>query len=134
MVECTRNGWDVPLEDDENGKTGGELKIVWGDDDDDFDPIQQVRQFTVSMELTGGENTSDASATDKSKKKSGSGSSTLQSVKEVVPMRHFTSQEIDLLARLTGFKVMSMHGALQFDVDVNDGDQAFRLVCVLQKK
>jgi len=52
----------------------------------------------------------------------------------VVPMRHFTSQEIDLLARLSGFEIMSMHGALQFDVDVNDDDQAFRLVCVLQRK
>ena len=117
LVECTRNGWDVPLEDDKGG-TSGELKIVWGDKDDDFDPIQQVRQFTVSMELTG----EDASK------------APLQSVREVVPMRHFTSQEIDLLARLSGFEVMSMHGALQFDVDVNDDDQAFRLVCVLQKK
>ena len=117
MVECTRNGWDVPLED-ENGATSGELKIVWGDDGDDFDPIEQVRQFTVSMELTG---------EDKSK-------APVQSVREVVPMRHFTSQEIDLLARLSGFEVMSLHGALQFDVDVNDDDQAFRLVCVLQKK
>jgi SAM-dependent methyltransferase len=117
LVECTRNGWDVPLED-ENGATSGELKIVWGDDDDAFDPIEQVRQFTVSMELKG-EDTSKAP---------------LQSVREIVPMRHFTSQEIDLLARLTGFQVMSMHGALQFDVDVNDDEQAFRLVCVLQKK
>jgi len=116
MVECTRNGWDVPLED-ENGATSGELKIVWGDDDDDFDPIQQVRQFTVSMELTG-ENPKEAP---------------LQSVREVVPMRHFTSQEIDLFAKLSGFKVRSLHGALQFDVGVNDDDQAFRLVCVLQK-
>jgi len=117
LVECTRNGWNVPLEDD-NGATSGELNIVWGDDDDDFDPIEQVRQFTVSMELKGD---------DPSK-------APLQSVKEVVPMRHFTSQEIDLLARLSGFEVMSMHGALQFDVDINDDDQAFRLVCVLQKK
>mmetsp|Transcript_12563 Transcript_12563/g.35660 ORF Transcript_12563/g.35660 Transcript_12563/m.35660 type:complete len:466 (+) Transcript_12563:240-1637(+) len=116
MVECTRNGWEVPLED-EDGSSSGELKIVWGDDDDDFDPIAQVRQFTVSMELNG-ENPKDAP---------------LQSVREVVPMRHFTSQEIDLLARITGFEVMSMHGALQFDVDVDDDDQAFRLVCVLQK-
>lgn len=116
LVECTRNGWEVPLED-ENGGTSGELKIVWGDNNDDFDPITQVRQFTVSMELTG----EDASK------------APLQSVREVVPMRHFTSQEIDLLARLSGFEVMSMHGALQFDVDVND-DEAFRLVCVLQKK
>jgi len=117
MVECTRNGWDVPLED-ENGAKSGELKIVWGDDDDDFDPIDQVRQFTVSMELNGED----------------SSKAPLQSVREVVPMRHFTSQEIDLLARLSGFEVMALHGALQFDVDVTDDDQAFRLVCVLQKK
>ena len=117
MVECTRNGWDVPLED-ENGAKSGELKIIWGDDDDDFDPIDQVRQFTVSMELNGED----------------SSKAPLQSVREVVPMRHFTSQEIDLLARLSGFEVMALHGALQFDVDVTDDDQAFRLVCVLQKK
>ena len=117
MVECTRNGWDVPLED-ENGATSGELKIVWGDDDDKFDPIEQVRQFTVSMELIDEDSSREP----------------LQSVKEVVPMRHYTSQEIDLLARLSGFEIMSMHGALQHDVDVNDDNQAFRLVCVLQKK
>lgn len=117
MVECTRNGWEVPLED-EDGGSSGELKIVWGDDDDEFDPITQVRQFTVSMELNG----------DDPKEPP------LQSVREVVPMRHFTSQEIDLLARITGFEVMSVHGALQFDVGVDDDDQAFRLVCVLQKQ
>ena len=36
MVECTRNGWEVPLED-ENGEENGELAIVWGDDNDEFD-------------------------------------------------------------------------------------------------
>ena len=118
LVECTRNGWEVPLED-EDGNTSGELKIVWGDDNDDFDPIRQVRQFTVSMELEGGDDDSD---------------DMVQSVKEVVPMRHFTSQEIDALARLSGFEVTSMHGALSSGVDVNDEDEAFRLVCVLQKK
>jgi SAM-dependent methyltransferase len=118
LVECTRNGWEVPLED-EDGTTSGELKIVWGDDYDDFDPIRQVRQFTVSMELERGDNDTD---------------DMLQSVKEVVPMRHFTSQEIDALARLSGFEVTSMHGALSSGVDVNDEDEAFRLVCVLQKK
>ena len=118
LVECTRNSWEVPLED-EDGNTSGELKIVWGDDNDDFDPIRQVRQFTVSMELEGGDDDND---------------DMLQSVKEVVPMRHFTSQEIDALARLSGFEVTSMHGALSSGVDVNDEDEAFRLVCVLQKK
>jgi hypothetical protein len=115
-VECTRNGWEVPLED-EDGNVSGELKIVWGDDNDDFDPIRQVRQFTVSMELKGKDD-----------------DGMLQSVEEVVPMRHFTSQEIDALARLSGFEVTSMHGALATGVSISDEDEAFRLVCVLQKK
>jgi len=125
LVECTRNGWDIPLED-ENGNTSGELKIVWGDDNDSFDPIKQVRQFTVSMKLTGNHALQVSDGT--------SDNSTTTQVSEVVPMRHFTSQEIDVLAQITGFEVMSMHGAVAHDVDVNDDDEAFRLVCVLQKQ
>lgn len=130
LVECTRNGWEVPLED-ENGNTSGELKIVWGDDDDEFDPITQIRQFTVSMELVEEEGGGGDKATTT---KASSSNKALQSVKEVVPMRHFTSQEIDALAGISGFDVVSLHGALARDVDVNDTDEAFRLVCVLQKK
>ncbi|KAG7354146.1 type 11 methyltransferase [Nitzschia inconspicua] len=129
LVECTRNGWEIPLED-EDGNTSGELKIVWGDDNDDFDPIRQVRQFTISMELI--ENDKDGDDDTKLTKSSRLG--TIQSVREVVPMRHFTSQEMDVLARISGFEVVSLHGALARGVDVNDDDEAFRLVCVLQKK
>lgn len=57
----------------------------------------------------------------------------LQSVREIVPMRLFTAQEIDALARITGFEVRSMHGALIEGVEVNDDLEAFRLVTVLQK-
>ena len=110
MVECTRNGWEVPLEDG----TDGELQIVWGDEDDYFDPIRQVRNFTVQMQVVGG--TQD------------------QFVKEIVPMRQYTAQEIDALANLAGFEVAGMYGALNQDVDVSDEEQAFRLVCVLHKK
>ena len=42
MVECTKNGWEVPLED-ENGMEYGELKVIWGDESDTFDAIRQVR-------------------------------------------------------------------------------------------
>lgn len=116
MAECTKNGWEVPLQD-EVGNDSGELKIIWGDETDTFDPISQVRQFTVSFDLTG------ALPDDK-----------LQSVRQVVPMRLFTAQEIDALARCSGFQVVSMYGALANDVDVNNEDEAFRLVCVLQKE
>lgn len=51
LVECTRNEWSVPLEDDE-GQDSGELKILWGDEDDILDPLTQVRDFTVEMKLT----------------------------------------------------------------------------------
>ena len=116
LVECTRNSWEIPLED-EDGSQSGELEIIWGDDNDDFDPIKQVRQFTVAMELKGVEDDT----------------TNLQSVREVVPMRLFTAQEIDAFARIAGFEVKSLHGALANGVDVNDEDEAFRLVCVLQK-
>jgi SAM-dependent methyltransferase len=117
MVECTRNGWQVPLEDD-MGNEYGELQIVWGDDNDVFDPIMQVRHFTVSMELKGDDN-----AIAKGQQK----------VKEVVPMRLFTAQEIDALAHCSGFEVAAMYGALASDVSVDDEDEAFRLVCVMRK-
>ena len=118
MVECTRNGWEVPLED-ESGEYG-ELKIVWGDDDDVFDPIRQVRDFTISMHLE---------TTDKSMKDDAD----VQSVKEVVPMRLFTTQEIDALGRIAGFEVKCLHGALSEEVDINSDDEAFRLVCNMRK-
>jgi SAM-dependent methyltransferase len=116
MVECTRNGWEIPLEDEE-GNESGELKIIWGDVDDKFDPITQVRQFTVAMEVTGPE----AAKAD------------LENVRQVVPMRLFTSQEIQALAQCAGWQVVAMHGALQEGVSVDDDDAAFRLVCVLRK-
>jgi hypothetical protein len=126
MVGCTRNGWEVPLEDDE-GTEYGELRVVWGDDDDLFDPIRQVRDFTVAMELIGVDYEEDSSSN------KGGEVKTLQNVREVVPMRLFTSQEIDALARCAGLKVVAMYGALSDEVAVDNKDEAFRLVCVLRK-
>eukprot|EP00978_Attheya_sp_CCMP212_P015850 scaffold40988_cov52-Attheya_sp.AAC.1 len=122
MVECTRNGWEVPLEDD-NGKEYGELRIVWGDDNDPFDPVLQIRNFTVAMDLVAPQVLNEE----------GDKNEQLQSVREVVPMRLFTAQEIDALGRCSGFELAAMYGALSQDVNVNDGDEAFRLVCVLRK-
>ena len=112
MVECTRNGWKVPLEDGE-GEGAGELSIIWGDDDDLFDPITQVRQFTVRMTLQGTEDD--------------------KIVTEVVPMRLFTTQEVEALATASNFRVASLHGALEEGVEANDEDAAYRLVVVMQK-
>lgn len=114
MIDCTRNGWTVPLHDDRRA-IAGELSIIWGDEFDYFDPIRQVRQFTVEMEVLGG-------------------MGPVQNIREVVPMRLFTAREIDALAYAAGFRVKAMYGALEKGVDVNDEDAAFRLVCVLQKR
>ena len=124
MVECTRNGWEVPLEDDE-GTEYGELKVIWGDDDDPFDPIRQVRDFTVALELTGVDENDDGSSGEMKK---------LQSVREVVPMRLFTAQEMDALARCAGLRVVAMYGALSEAVAVDSDDEAFRLVCIMRKE
>ncbi len=121
MVECTRNGWEVPLED-ETGEEYGELKIIWGDDDDHFDPIRQVRNFTVVMDLSVDESTTEENDMSDS-----------QSIKEVVPMRLFTYQEVDALSRICGFEVVKLYGALSDEIDINSEDEAFRLVCVLTK-
>ena len=49
-------------------------------------------------------------------------------------MRLFTFQEIDALGRVSGFDVVQLYGALSNDfIDVNNEDEAFRLICVLRK-
>lgn len=165
MVECTRNGWKVPLrtgpaaagpslasssfdddddyddddydddeynddDDDEEESSGGQLSIVWGDTGDAFDPVTQVRQFTIRMELTGVEQATTIAAADDDD----DDDDVMQSVQQVVPLRLFTAQEIDALARCAGFKVVAMYGALEEGVSVDDEDASFRLVCALRKQ
>jgi hypothetical protein len=155
IMECTRNGWKVPLveqpssdqelnyidddddDDDDYGNDdetdnntvmdGGELSIVWGDDGDAFDPITQIRQFSIRFQVTGMDR--DINATDT--RYPGMEGTTLE---QVVPMRLFTAQEIDALARCAGLEVVAMYGALEHDVDVNDEEASYRLVCALQKR
>lgn len=112
MVECTRDTWEVPVEGDEG--EDALLTVIWGDDDDDFSPITQIRDFTVSMDLAD--------------VKSGT---SIQKVQEKVPMRLFTAQEIDVISQCSGFEVTGMYGALDKDVDIHS-EEAFRLVCVLR--
>jgi SAM-dependent methyltransferase len=143
MMDMTRNAWTVPRNDEDddhernsqvddddeeegsdkgapsNQSSKGELDIVWGDEDDDFDPIAQVRQFTVAMQVKNAPSDDDKLP---------------QSIRQVVPMRLFTAQEIDALALCSGFRVLEMYGALMEGVSVHDEDEAFRLVCVLQKQ
>ena len=134
MGECTKNGWTVPLienelDDNEQEKEYGELNIVWGDEDDEFDPVQQIRHFTVGLELK---------VTDISGIPKDDNTATMfkdnPKLKDIVPMRLFTLQEIDALARCAGFELVGKYGALAEDVSIEDEDEAFRMVCVLRKR
>jgi SAM-dependent methyltransferase len=143
MVDCTRNSWHVPLEDvndndNSNRNDAGQLDILWGDDDDEFDPISQIRKLTVSLELK--ETTAASIAhtpaknqkNGKRKRQPTTNSKVVQSLRQVIPIRLFTAQEIDALATCAGFQVVSMSGALEDDISIHD-DAAYRLVCILRK-
>eukprot|EP00577_Skeletonema_sp_RCC1716_P012057 CAMPEP_0113384072 /NCGR_PEP_ID=MMETSP0013_2-20120614/6697_1 /TAXON_ID=2843 ORGANISM="Skeletonema costatum, Strain 1716" /NCGR_SAMPLE_ID=MMETSP0013_2 /ASSEMBLY_ACC=CAM_ASM_000158 /LENGTH=407 /DNA_ID=CAMNT_0000266655 /DNA_START=93 /DNA_END=1316 /DNA_ORIENTATION=- /assembly_acc=CAM_ASM_000158 len=130
MGECTRNGWTVPLvEDDE--EEYGELNIVWGDEDDEFDPITQVRDFTVAMTLKVN-NPEDIPKEDPLFLQMDEDGKT--EVKEIVPMRLFTLQEIDALARCAGLEMVAKYGALDEEVAMTEEDDAYRMVCILRCK
>lgn len=137
MGECTRSGWTVPLteystDENEEEKEYGELNIMWGEEDDAFDPVLQIRHFTVRFELA----VNDVEGLPKDGVTSPllaqmSKEGTYE-LKEVVPMRLYTLQEIDALARCAGFDLVASYGALA-DVSIEDEDEAFRMICVLKK-
>jgi len=133
MGEMTKNGWCVPLEDDEE-KEYGKLDIIWGDENDVFDEIQQIRHFTVGLSLTVNDvndipKDEDTSPLFLQMSKDGK-----SSIKEIVPMRLFTLQEIDLLARCSGFDLMAKYGALSEDVSIDNEEEGYRMVCILRRR
>ncbi len=135
MGECTKNGWTVPLIENEldlnkQEKKYGELNIVWGDEDDEFDPVRQIRHFTVGMELK----LTDISGIPKDDDTVTTMFKDGTNLKDIVPMRLYTLQEIDALARCAGFELVGKYGALAEDVSIEDEIEAFRMVCVLRKR
>lgn len=54
-------------------------------------------------------------------------------LEDSVAQRLYTHQEVDLLARLTGFEVVGLHGALDMQVGV-DSEDSYALVICLRKK
>ena len=50
-----------------------------------------------------------------------------------VAQRLFTSREMDLLARLTGFEVVGVYGALDLEVEIDD-EESYVLVMCLRKQ
>ena len=52
----------------------------------------------------------------------------------IVRQRFYTCQEVDLLGRAAGLRVVGQHGALQLPHMAPDDEDAFSLVVVLQKQ
>ena len=81
----------------------------WGAEEDAFDPLTQVRQASVVFETDQG-----------------------QSIKDVVPTREYTLQELRLLADAAGFVDVATYGALDAAfIPADDDELAYRLVVVL---
>ena len=98
----SEDGWEVPFE-------GGDLRVRWGAEEDAFDPLTQVRQASVAF------------ATDQG-----------QLIRDVVPTREYTLQELRLLADAAGFVDVATYGALDPEfVAADDDELAYRLVVVL---
>ncbi|MEW5306851.1 MAG: hypothetical protein WDW36_009289 [Sanguina aurantia] len=98
--------WEVPH---------GERKVLveWGAEFDNFDPVTQVIDRTVSINVFKGEVLED-------------------SLEEVVQYRQFTVQEIDMLATAHGMKIDGLYGEMRLDVDLSH-EEAYRMVMVLKR-
>lgn len=90
--------------------------VEYGREGDDFDPATQILQRTVGLSLFSKEG--ELASSDVS----------------VVPQRHFSLQEIDLLARASGkWVVKAVYGNLDENCPL-DGEDAYRMVVVLQRE
>ena len=130
--------YDEQDDEEENNDNGnneneyGQLNIIWGEQDDIFNPVSQIRHFTVKMELT--VNNPNDIPKDIAFIKMNQENGTKASVSQIVPLRLFTLQEIDALGRCAGFELVGTYGALDGDVSIEEEEEAFRMVCVLRKK
>jgi hypothetical protein len=61
------------------------------------------------------------------------GDDLVEALEEVHPYRQYTAQELDLLARLTGYSVEALYGEMDLSVGVTSED-AYRLIVALRKQ
>lgn len=105
-------------EDAADGPSGpgapGELAIQYGSSGDEFNAIDQVIMRTVQIYEVDNQ------------------SCMQKKLKEVVPQRIYTFQEMDLLASMSGFKLATAYGDMQIDVSINSEDAA-RMVLVMER-
>lgn len=87
--------------------------VEWGREGDEFDVESQVLNRTVGMSLYEGDKL-------------------VSSQVEIVQQRQFTLQEIDLIARSSGLKIISVHGDFNMSIPLHH-DDAYRMIVCLRK-
>ena len=102
-------------EEEEEGPPERRVLAEYGREGDDFDVGTQVLRRTVGLSLFDPEG------------------QLLSSSVKVVPQRQFSLQEVDLLARATGWKVVATHGDLDAGVALQ-AEGAYRMVVVLKRE
>ena len=105
--DATEDGWEVTQD-------GVRVKVRWGAESDSMNPVSQVAQVTTTLTIWEG------------KRK--------QIIRDSALQRRFTVQEMDALARASGrLEAVAWYGGLDMDVAIDDPEQAWRMVAVLQK-
>lgn len=98
----------------ESERDGLKVHMQWGQADDPFDPITQIADVTVVLEV------------EESGKK--------REVVERAPQRRFTATEWrGLIAASDDFDLVAQYGALDTALPFSNDDEAWRMVSVLQK-
>jgi len=136
------DAWDAQLGDQD-------ILVSYGQEEDPFDPLSQVRHVCLRaasllmqqawciqqwLDYAGhfGIQVVERSVKISTAPAEGASEDGTELLADTVPQRLYTYQEIDLLARLTGFEIAAVHGGLDMDVPP-DSDDSYALVICLRK-
>ncbi len=94
---------------------GLEVRTRWGAPEDPYDPLRQVFEAHVELQVRGPEGE--------------------ETIHERVPMRDWTRTELEAGVRLSGaFDLAEVHGALEPDAPFDRSPESWRMVLVLRKR
>jgi SAM-dependent methyltransferase len=90
------------------------VETIWGHDSDEFDPISQITNTKVTVNVTAGGQT--------------------YKLEETAPQRSFTANEFEALVRASGrFTIAAIFGAVDDSISFSNEKEAWRMVPVLQR-
>lgn len=106
--KSTKNVWDAE-------RDGVQVSTRWGLPDDPFDPVTQVRQVTVEVDVE------DVNGR--------------RTYRERAPEREYGPNEVKALVEASGrFEMVALLGALDVDLPLDDEKHSWRMIPVLRKR